>query len=58
MIDIDILFEECSSFSFFFGNHQGLEEGWYDGGSIALAVFLVIIVTGNFVNRFFWLGWI
>ncbi|QCE08797.1 Ca2+-transporting ATPase [Vigna unguiculata] len=24
---------------------EGLEEGWYDGGSIALAVFLVIIVT-------------
>ncbi|CAJ1954926.1 unnamed protein product [Sphenostylis stenocarpa] len=26
---------------------EGLEEGWYDGGSIAFAVFLVIIVTGN-----------
>ncbi|RZB62246.1 Calcium-transporting ATPase 9, plasma membrane-type [Glycine soja] len=24
---------------------EGLEEGWYDGGSIAFAVFLVIIVT-------------
>ncbi|XP_027343471.1 calcium-transporting ATPase 9, plasma membrane-type-like [Abrus precatorius] len=24
---------------------EGLEEGWYDGGSIAFAVFLVIVVT-------------
>lgn len=26
---------------------QGVDEGWYDGGSIFLAVFLVILVTGN-----------
>ncbi|XP_039050344.1 calcium-transporting ATPase 9, plasma membrane-type-like [Hibiscus syriacus] len=26
---------------------EGLEEGWYDGGSIFLAVFLVIIVTAT-----------
>lgn len=26
---------------------QGPDEGWYDGGSIFLAVFLVILVTGN-----------
>ncbi|KAI9084488.1 hypothetical protein K1719_033476 [Acacia pycnantha] len=26
---------------------EGLEEGWYDGGSIALAVFLVIMVTAT-----------
>ncbi|TKY47978.1 Calcium-transporting ATPase 9 [Spatholobus suberectus] len=26
---------------------EGLEEGWYDGGSIAFAVFLVIIVTAG-----------
>lgn len=25
---------------------QGIEEGWYDGGSIAFAVLLVIFVTG------------
>ena len=25
---------------------QGIEEGWYDGGSIAFAVVLVIVVTG------------
>lgn len=25
---------------------QGLKEGWYDGGSIAFAVLLVIFVTG------------
>lgn len=25
---------------------QGIKEGWYDGGSIAFAVLLVIIVTG------------
>lgn len=25
---------------------QGVEEGWYDGGSIAFAVVLVIVVTG------------
>lgn len=25
---------------------QGVEEGWYDGGSIAFAVALVIVVTG------------
>lgn len=25
---------------------KGLKEGWYDGGSIALAVIIVIIVTG------------
>lgn len=26
---------------------QGVKEGWYDGGSIAFAVVLVIIVTGT-----------
>lgn len=26
--------------------HQGVKEGWYDGASIAFAVFLVIVVTG------------
>ncbi|TKY64678.1 Calcium-transporting ATPase 9 [Spatholobus suberectus] len=26
---------------------EGLEEGWYDGGSIAFAVFLVIVVTAT-----------
>lgn len=31
------------SFSFF---SQGAKEGWYDGGSITFAVFLVIFVTG------------
>lgn len=31
------------SFSIF---SQGVKEGWYDGGSIAFAVFLVIFVTG------------
>jgi len=57
MVDIDILVEECLSFSLFFlCNQKGLEEGWYDGGSIAFAVFLVIIVTGNLINRFF-LAW-
>jgi hypothetical protein len=30
-----------------------LEEGWYDGGSIAFAVLLVIVVTGNGINIFF-----
>jgi hypothetical protein len=25
---------------------KGIKEGWYDGGSIAFAVFLVIVVTG------------
>lgn len=25
---------------------QGIKEGWYDGGSIALAVMIVIVVTG------------
>jgi len=25
---------------------QGIKEGWYDGGSIAFAVILVIVVTG------------
>jgi hypothetical protein len=25
---------------------QGIKEGWYDGGSIAFAVVLVIVVTG------------
>ena len=25
---------------------QGIKEGWYDGGSIAFAVLLVIVVTG------------
>lgn len=25
---------------------QGIKEGWYDGGSIAVAVILVILVTG------------
>lgn len=28
---------------------QGLEEGWYDGGSIVFAVLLVIYVTGMLV---------
>lgn len=27
---------------------QGIDDGWYDGGSISIAVVLVIIVTGNF----------
>ena len=31
---------------FFFSFPQGLQEGWYDGGSIAFAVLLVIFVTG------------
>nr|GMC48981.1 Retrovirus-related Pol polyprotein from transposon TNT 1-94 [Ipomoea batatas] len=26
---------------------EGLKEGWYDGGNIALAVIIVIILTGN-----------
>ena len=25
---------------------KGIKEGWYDGGSIAFAVILVIVVTG------------
>ncbi|CDP13125.1 unnamed protein product [Coffea canephora] len=25
---------------------EGIKEGWYDGGSIAFAVFIVIVVTG------------
>lgn len=29
---------------------QGIEEGWYDGGSIAFAVILVIVVTGMKIN--------
>jgi len=41
-------------------NHrQGIKEGWYDGGSIAFAVILVIVVTGNltcFTFFFFFLG--
>ncbi|RWW50089.1 hypothetical protein BHE74_00043677 [Ensete ventricosum] len=28
---------------------QGIKEGWYDGGSIAFAVILVIVVTDSFV---------
>lgn len=27
---------------------QGIKDGWYDGGSIALAVLIVIIVTGTY----------
>lgn len=33
---------------------QGIKEGWYDGGSIAIAVLIVIIVTGTYrVSSFF-----
>lgn len=28
-------------------NRQGIKEGWYDGGSIAFAVILVVVVTGK-----------
>nr|DAD19801.1 TPA_asm: hypothetical protein HUJ06_021264 [Nelumbo nucifera] len=35
----------CATLSLVFGIEQhGLKEGWYDGGSILLAVFLVIVV--------------
>lgn len=29
---------------------QGIKEGWYDGGSIAIAVLIVIIVTGTYTG--------
>ncbi|XP_010278086.1 PREDICTED: putative calcium-transporting ATPase 13, plasma membrane-type [Nelumbo nucifera] len=36
----------CATLSLVFGIQQhGLKEGWYDGGSILLAVFLVIVVS-------------
>lgn len=45
----------CISFTFFImellgydAYFQGIDDGWYDGGSISIAVVLVIIVTGNF----------
>ena len=31
---------------YFFFFLKGIKEGWYDGGSIAFAVILVIVVTG------------
>ncbi|KAF3786790.1 Calcium-transporting ATPase 8 plasma membrane-type [Nymphaea thermarum] len=31
---------------------EGIKEGWYDGGSIAFAVFLVIFVTGMSFSSF------
>lgn len=30
-----------------FCSFQGLKEGWYDGGSILLAVIIVVVVTGT-----------
>ena len=45
--------EHFCEYSDFFSIHfltkkllQGIKEGWYDGGSIAFAVILVIVVTG------------
>lgn len=29
---------------------QGIDDGWYDGGSIAFAVILVIVVTGIWMD--------
>lgn len=40
MVYLDLAFSRAT---FLF---QGIEEGWYDGGSIAFAVILVIVVTG------------
>lgn len=37
-------FHVCKVYMFI--SCKGIKEGWYDGGSIAFAVFLVIIVTG------------
>jgi hypothetical protein len=39
---------------------QGIKEGWYDGGSIAFAVVLVIVVTGiilSFLGTKVYDGW-
>lgn len=37
-------------FNFIASLFQGPKEGWYDGGSIAVAVIIVILVTGIFYN--------
>ncbi|XLR23444.1 hypothetical protein S83_051350 [Arachis hypogaea] len=43
--DFDYFNGSCSGFIGIGIKSEGIEEGWYDGGSIAFAVILVIVVT-------------